>query len=496
MRRGNQEPTFLVAGDYHHSIGADVVEMFESDAGKSYYPCQKMEMEYILAKKEDGSPAFSTIVITKPRQNGKSFSARDASTYLADFEQKRVLYSAHNGSTTKKMAKEIFALFENKERFPEFANDVEDISRARGYEGIYFKDWQDSDGVWHDGGLIEFSTRTNSGARGGTYDVIIVDEAQELTADQQEALMPVISATSDINDDAAAPQVIYLCTPPGPSCNGTVIRGMRVKVKKGSLNDVCWIEWSLESKDLAKSIPDLKTAIELAYKTNPAMGYRISERTVESEFNTMRLDGFARERLNWWTTEREVTIDYAIDHKKWAECVSDQSKPEGKTAYGIKFSADGTEVCLSGAVLDSDGVCRISEIKREPISKGTRWLAEWLNERVSKACCVVIDGKNGADLLIDRIADTWKAKDSIIRANSKDVIASASLLIETLNENKLSWYRYQEDLNNSVLTTIKRSIAGGFGFGGENSIPIEACALALHGVKTSKRNPAKKMRIG
>lgn len=42
----------------------------------------------------------------------------------------------------------------------------------------------------------------------------------------------------------------------------------------------------------------------------------------------------------------------------------------------------------------------------------------------------------------------------------------------------------------------KRPISGGFGFGGENCYPIEACSLALYGAKTSKRDPKRKMRIG
>jgi hypothetical protein len=37
---------------------------------------------------------------------------------------------------------------------------------------------------------------------------------------------------------------------------------------------------------------------------------------------------------------------------------------------------------------------------------------------------------------------------------------------------------------------------GGWGFGGDNAIPIECCALALFGAKTSKRDPTKKGRIG
>ena len=76
------------------------------------------------------------------------------------------------------------------------------------------------------------------------------------------------------------------------------------------------------------------------------------------------------------------------------------------------------------------------------------------------------------------------------------MVAAASLLITMVNEGGLTWYRQQKALNESATTATRRPIGGGFGFGGENSLPIEACALALWGAKSSKRDPTRKMRIG
>ena len=54
----------------------------------------------------------------------------------------------------------------------------------------------------------------------------------------------------------------------------------------------------------------------------------------------------------------------------------------------------------------------------------------------------------------------------------------------------------QTVLDESAVNAVKRPIAGGFGFGGDNSLPVEACALALWGAKTSRRDPTRKMKIG
>ena len=234
----------------------------------------------------------------------------------------------------------------------------------------------------------------------------------------------------------------------------------------------------------------------LWYQTNPAMGIRLSEEFAAEECRSMSADGFARERLGWWSPVLTEQSDKALDARAWADCASDAEKPEGKTAYGVKFAADGSAVCLCGAVIPGNGPARISLLELQPSGRGLRWLADWLSERYDRASCVVIDGRNGVDVLIERIKPVWRAQNSVIKPGAKDVVAAVGLLTNAVAERTLTWYRPQAVLNESAVGAVKRPIGGGFGFGGENSLPIEACALALWGAKISKRDPTRKMRIG
>lgn len=96
MKTGRQRPTFEKIGDYAYSFGADVAEMFAEDGGATFYPAQLYQLELMLARNADGSPAATTIGISEPRQNGKSYAARYYAIYMAVFEHRDVLYSAHH----------------------------------------------------------------------------------------------------------------------------------------------------------------------------------------------------------------------------------------------------------------------------------------------------------------------------------------------------------------------------------------------------------------
>ena len=475
-RLGGQEPTFSTVGEWASTRGADAVAMFE-EYGRRYYGSQKLEMDVFFARDADGSIASLTVGITKPRQNGKSFAARDYALWMAFVEHMNVLYTAHRGGTVRKMFKEMCDFIEmNKD----FKDEVDYIYKAGGYEGIYL----------NDGTYIEFQTRTNSGARGGTYRVIVVDEAQELTSVQQDAILPTASAAGEIDEGESVPQVIYIGTVPGPECNGTVFRGMHDKAHAGE-SDTWWLEWGAAGD----SIEDVDIDdVDLWYACNPAMGRRMSERTVRNEHDTMTRDGFARERLGWWSPTAGLP-DFAIVANKFEALAVDNAPTDGKCAYGVKFAPDGSEVSLAAARIDGDAVY-VEQIRREPMALGLGWLAEWIASRKSAGCCCVIDGKSGAQALVDKLGAM--PVNYIVTPSASQVIAACTAMVDRVNEGTLEWFRPQADMLDSAVTSTRRKIGstGGWGFGGENPIPIEAASLALWGVLNSKRNPERKQRIG
>ena len=464
---GSQEPSERIAPEYATSDSMDAVKLLRV-GGTVLDPWQSDIMDDWLGRTPSGKWAAPTAGGSVPRQNGKSLLVQGRAEVGMLMFNETVIYTAHLQKTATETFEEMRDFFEH----PKLRRYVAEIKTALGREQIVLKS----------GARIKFLARTRNGGRGQHGDLLIFDEAQELDETAQGSFLPAISASLN-------PQTVYVGTPPGPDAVGTVFRNLRQRALDGEAKRAAWFEFSVPE------IGDVTDPKRWA-ATNPALGRRIQFSTIEGEAEQLDPDTFARERLGWWSPVAAENLDYAIDRRAWEACASNEEKPEGKTAYGVKFAADGSAVCLCGAVIPKEGPARVSLIEMQPSGRGLVWLVDWLSARYDRASCVVIDGRNGGDVLVERIKGVWRAKNAVIRPGVKDVLAAVGLFTNAVNENTLAWYKPQEALNESAVTAVKRPIGGGYGFGGENSLPVEACALALWGAKTCKRDPTRKMRIG
>lgn len=474
---GSQEPRVKIEPKRVGTDGTNAGKLMAAYADAPD-PWQQTIIDCWLGIGDNGEYTMTSAGLGTPRQNGKNWCIEAREFFGMVVKKEKILHTAHQVKTAKKSFKRICRIFEN-DKHPEIMALVKAIRRTNGEEAIELKN----------GAVIEFSARSRQAARGfDGISLVIIDEAQELTDDQQDAIIAVLAASG-----TGTRQIIYAGTPPYPGCPGTVFRRIRTNNLQNAGPHDAWHEWGIE----AKSIDEINiTDKTLWYIANPSMGRHLTEDWTQTELNNMSPDGFARERLGWWPPALSKVQDNAIDAEQWAACRSGKKKPYGKTAYGVKFSPEGGNVTLCGAVIPEEGPARISFINQKPMGAGTKWLADWINDRHGKAACVVIDGKNGVDVLIEKIAETWIEKESIIRARPKDVIAAASTLTDAIAEQTVTWYELQETMNESATEAIKRPISGGWGFGGEHSGPIEAAALAYWGAKTTKRDPSREMRIG
>lgn len=466
VRYGNQIPTFEVVGEYDHTIGPHIARAF-GRTGTMFYPSQEYILDLYGARTPDNRFAAKTIGLSEPRQNGKSFPARKYATSFG-LGGLSVLYSAHNGGTVRKMFKYISDEIHGKRAL--YKRLKQEI-KGKGSEGLYF----------HGGGCVEFQTRTTSGARGGTYDVIIFDEAQELTYDQLDAVKPttIASASGD-------PQMIYLGTPPGPNCRGDVFADMHKAAHEGNLGGAWWVEWSVPN---VPDLTDRAAVLELAYRTNPAMGYRIREDVMLDAIDQYqnRPDSFAREYLGWWSPLQKTIA--AVNGADWQKCETSTPPKEGRLAFAVKFTVDGQYAAIGVCRIPDDGVPHVELVKYCDLAlEGLDSVAQFVYDRRERATLTMIDGKAASDDLAARLESFGMSRKAYKIASSRDYVGAASMLVNSVREHGITHYG-QAQLNDAVKTTSKRAIGntGGYGFTGESAEILDSVALALYAARTSKR---------
>lgn len=478
IRYGSQVPTFSTVGEYHHTFGPNIVCMFNG-WGVRFYPCQEDELSVFLARDSRNRFACRTICISKPRQNGKSFGVRFYAIECAAVEGRHVLFTAHRGKTVRKMFKFIrtFVL-----SVPDLAEKLlpgaDGIYKAAGSEGIYFAN----------GGMIEFATRTEGGARGETYDVIIFDEAQELTDDQYDAVVPTTIAS-----ESGDPQKIYLGTPPGPKCQGTVFRGLHDKAHGGNSDGVWWIEWAVTK---VPDMSDTLAVLELVYLTNPAMGYRIKEDVMLDVIKTATsADGFAREFLGWWVST-VTKVNAVITAKEWNACRIKNPKREGLLVLAVKFSADGKTGSLAACYRPTNGLPFVYVVASRSLEHGLGWFVDTLVENWKKAAAIVIDGQSNAKALYQRLVESHVPKRMLVLPKATDATSAYAGFLHSVRERSVTHYG-QPALDKSATGSERRSIGnnGGWGFQSTEEVDaslIESCCWAHWGAMTTKRRPGRK----
>lgn len=467
---GSQTPTRLVEPE---SVSSEWRECHDINAagGLKLLEWQDLILKGWLGRNALGRWSAQTCGGSVPRQNGKTLGLvvpRCNFGMIAMGEE--IIYTSHLQKTSTETFESIASFFDRKA----LKKYVKDIKTALGREQV----------ILNNGARIKFLARTRNGGRGQHGDLLIFDEALELDADSQASFLPAISASRN-------PQTIYISTPPTAKSDGSVFRDIRNRALSGESERTAWFEWSVEE------IGDIKDKARW-YATNPSLGILIQESTVEGECEQMDADTFARERLGWWDEGSRLKLS-VIPRDKWDACVTDDPPANGAFVYGVKFAPDNSSVSLCGCLKPDEGNPVIEHIATAPMSDGLGWLVDWLMKREGKAAAIVIDGKNGAQLLVERLLAAGMGRRTVVVPKTADVIAACSRLLDAVNEGTVS-HTAEDFLTESATLTTRRRIGadGGWGFQSTDSAPaepIEACALALWQASITKRKPGRKAKV-
>lgn len=459
-RIGNQIPTTSVVLDYTESFGDEAVQLYNM-SGNVCQEWQALMLSDIMAVNDDGLWIHTKFGYSVPRRNGKTEIITQRELWGL-FNGEHILHTAHLTDTAH------IAWERLKNRLEEIGVKPKSTYKAYGKERIEM----------NNGAVIDFRTRTSSGALGSGYDLLVIDEAQEYTQAQQTALNYVVSSSKN-------PQTIMCGTPPTAVSSGDVFRDYRDKTLRGETINGGWAEWSVDHKT---NVHD----VDAWYMTSPSLGTILTERTVQDEINGDDLD-FNIQRLGLWIRYNQQS---AISAPEW-DALKTETLPKfkGSVFVGVKFGRDGQNACLSVAIRTEDDRIFVESIDCRNQRDGNDWLINFIMKTKAKA--VLVDGMSGLETFL-RECKEQKLK-GVGAVSVKEVI-QASSDFETAIANKSICHAGQPGLRQSVTNCDHRAIGSGGGYGYktlDDDIEvalIESVVLATHACMMTKE--VKKQRVG
>lgn len=435
-RIGCQTPTTALILPYTQSYGQDAIKLY-NETTRTAFEWQEIIIEDILAVNEDGLWVHSKFGYAVPRRNGKNEVVVMREMYgLRNGE--KILHTAHRTTTSTAAWDRLIKLLEES-GIHEIRADNKEGYRSGKSKGQEFIELSESLG----GGKIWFRTRSTTGGLGEGFDLLVIDEAQEYTTDQESALKYTVS-------DSSNPQTLFCGTPPTPVSSGTVFMHMRKNVLTGETENTGWAEWSV---DYQTDVND----VDAWYQTNPSLGLKLTERAIKDEIGDDVID-FNVQRLGLWLRYNQKS---AISKTEWEELKCETTPQIGRDIFaGIKYSHDGSSVALSVAVKTADGKIFVECIDCQSVRGGNMWIVDYLSRMKPKK--IIIDGANGQKILEEELKQ-FKVKGAVL-PTVKEIIVANSLFEQGLFGGTIC-HMGQPSLTQSVSNCEKRNIGSNGGFG-------------------------------
>lgn len=425
-RKGRQTPTQSVTLPYSKTRGQEVIDLYNT-TGRTAQEWQELLTYDIVAENSEGLWVHTKYGYSIPRRNGKNeiVAMRELWGLRAG---EMILHTAHRTTTSHAAWERLLTLLD-------LAKIPYKSLRATGRESI----------TLDAGGRAEFRTRSSKGGLGEGFDLLVIDEAQEYTDDQESALKYIVT-------DSRNPQTIFCGTPPTLFSSGTVFTRLRTNILEGGASNSGWAEWSVEEQSDPRDR-------DLWYETNPSLGTVFTERSVADEIGSDEVD-FNIQRLGLWLRYNQKS---AVSEVEWKELQVDQlPKLIGKLFVGVKYGHDGKHAAMSIAVRTEDSRIFVEVIDCRPVRAGNAWMIGFL--QAADVQTVVIDGASGQSILAEELRDT-KVKAKVVLPTVKEIIAANAAFEQGLYQQTIC-HKGQPSLAQVVSNCEKRAIGtnGGFGY--------------------------------
>lgn len=368
-------------------------------AGLDLDAWQQVELDHTLGTRADGRWAARESGLIVPRQNGKG-SILEAIELLLLYMGERgpdgkpltLIHSAHEFKTSLEAYLRIRSLIESTSLL---MREVKTFANAHGAEGVELKN----------GNRLKFVARTKGSGRGFSGDLVVLDEAYNLSALGVGALGPTMSARHN-------PLLIYTSSAPADDAASAVLRTLCRRGRAGdprlTYSEYCAYTDRLRDErgleimgpDRERILTELTADPSQLVAANPGYPHRINDDAVETERGMMTLDIFARERFGVWIDDDALDTPAVIPPADWNRSGNPAATLVGTPGLALAVAEDRSRGAFGAAGASSAGGLHLETVDYRP---GTDWIVERAAELVNRwgGPLVIAKGSPAASLVKD-----------------------------------------------------------------------------------------------
>jgi hypothetical protein len=323
---------------------------------------------------DDGLPVYSLLVVSVPRQSGKTTLDLAQSVHRCLYKpRQKAWHTAQTGQDARKKWRE---LADDIITSP-LAPLVDGKPRSsNGAEALVFKN----------GSNLRPHPPTRDALHGEQSDLNNVDEAWVFDDLQGADIMQAITPTQLTRPGAQT----WIWSTRGDR-SSTWFHGLIEAIRAGAIPRAALFDWGVPD---GEDPSDLETIA----RYHPAYGHTVTMGSLEAAQATFANDpqGWARAYGNIATGNAERVIPLG----PWLDARTREEAPPGRPAYGVAVSADGAWGAIVAAVIGPDGRPFVEVLAHRP---GRSWLVAEVRALWRAGELVVVDRRGPAAPVADQL---------------------------------------------------------------------------------------------
>jgi len=292
----------------------NIVAAIAQALGQPFMPWQQQVADVANEVLPNGLPAFREVIVSVPRQSGKTTLTLAQSVERCTMRDKpqHVAYTAQTGSDArKKLLNDQVPILEGSPLW----KSVRRVARANDNAGIVFKN----------GSRVDVLASNVSAGHGRVLDLGHVDEAFDDVDDRREqAMLPAMITKTDAQ--------LWVVSTQGTDASVYLNRKIelgRGAALEGRTEGICYFEWAVpESED----IDDPRTW----WMGMPALGHTQTLEAISHAKLTMSEGEFRRAFGN----QRTRSSERVIPEVTWRVACRDDVVPSGRLSFAVDVSPD------------------------------------------------------------------------------------------------------------------------------------------------------------